>query len=71
MYDIVIISYIETINNLIYVVLVEEDIMFEGSDFEDETLEDVFGEGIGEEISLEEEGEIKTFLKELRGTENT
>lgn len=53
------------------IALVEEDIMFEGSDFEDETLEDVFGEGIGEEISLEEEREIKTFLKELRGTENT
>lgn len=53
------------------IALVEEDIMFEGSDFEDETLEDVFGESIGEEISLEEEREIKTFLKELRGTENT
>ncbi len=53
------------------IVFVEEDIIFTGSDFEDETLEDVFGEYINEEILLKEQKEIKKFLKELRGTKYT
>lgn len=48
------------------IVLVEEDILFEASDFEDETFEDVFGA----ELGLEEEKEMKLFLKELNGKED-
>ena len=48
------------------IAFVEKNILFEGSDFEDESFEDVFGM---DEL-FEDEEEKKQFLKDLRGTEN-
>lgn len=49
------------------IVSVEEDILFEGSDFEDETFEDVFGT----EVVFEDDVEMKQFLKSLRETQRS
>lgn len=48
------------------IALVEEDILFDGSDFEDETFEDVFGT----DVVFEDDAEMKQFLKDLRGAQS-
>ena len=48
------------------ILLVEEDILFEGSDFEDEDFDEIYGS----ESDLEDETEMKEFLKELRSSDS-